>query len=160
MKLVRLLVAALAASLAFVGLAVSSASATTLEDCQAQLATLQSDTVAAESSFTSKSSFTTETAKLDDASAKLAEGKNADAVAKLVDFQSTLTSLATATKAKVDTGTAQTLTAEAQGVIDCINAIGTTDPTATPDPTATTDPTATPDPTGTTDPTSTTGATA
>jgi hypothetical protein len=164
MKLVRLLVAALVATLAFVGLAVSSASATTVEDCQAQLMTLQSDTVAAESSFTSRSSFTNETAKLDDASVKLAEGKNADAVAKLVDFQSTLTSLSTATKAKVDAGTAQTLTAEAQGVIDCINAIGAPDPTVTPDPTATTDPTpdptATPVPTATTAPTSTAGATA
>jgi hypothetical protein len=44
-----------------------------------------------------------------------------------VDFQSTLNSLATATTPKVGAATAQTLTAEAQGVIDCINAIGTTD---------------------------------
>ena len=60
------------------------------------------------------------------ASAKLAEGKNADAVAKLVDFQTTLTALATAPKPKVDAATAEALIAEAQGVIDCINAIGTT----------------------------------
>ena len=131
MKLVRLLVAALAATLAFVGLAVGTASATTVEDCQAQLATLRSDTVAAESSFTNESAFTNEIAKLDDASAKLTEGKNADAVEKLVDFQSTLNSLATASRPKVDATTAQTLTAEAQGVIDCINAIGTTDTTTT-----------------------------
>ena len=125
MKLVRLLVAVLAASLAFVGLAVGTASATTVEDCQAQLATLRADTVAAQSSFTNEKSVTGEVAKLDDASAKLAEGKNADAVQKLVDFQSTLTSLATAAKPKVDPTTAQTLDAEAQAVIDCINAIGT-----------------------------------
>ena len=72
----------LAASLAFVGIAVGTASATTLEDCQAQLATL-------------------------------------------VDFQTTLNSPATASKVKVDAGTAASLTAEAQGVIDWINAIGT-----------------------------------
>ncbi len=131
MKPVRLLVAVLVAALAFVGLAVGTASATTAEDCQSQLATLRSDTVAAESSFTNKNSFTGEVAKLDDASTKLAEGKNADAVQKLVDFQSTLNSLATATKAKVDAGTAQTLSGEAQVVIDCINAIGTETTTTT-----------------------------
>ena len=132
MKPVRLLIAALVATLAFVGLAVGSASATTAEDCQAQLATLRADTVAAQPSFTNVVSVTSEVSKLDDASAKLTEAKNADAVQKLVDYQTTLNSLATATKAKVDATTAATLTAEAQGVIDCINAIGTdtTTPTA------------------------------
>jgi len=125
MKPVRLLVAAFVATLAFVGLAVGSASATTAEDCQAQLAALRADTVAAQPSFTNAVSVTTEVAKLDDAAAKLTEAKNADAVQKLVDYQTTLNSLATATKAKVDATTAATLTAEAQGVIDCINAIGT-----------------------------------
>jgi hypothetical protein len=138
MKLVRLLVAALVATFAFVGLAVGTASATTVEDCQAQLATLRSDTVAAQTSFTNESDFTGEVAKLDAASTKLAEGKSTDAVEKLVDFQSTLNSLATASKPKVDATTAQTLNAEAQGVIDCINAIGTTDATSTTAPTATT----------------------
>jgi hypothetical protein len=33
-------------------------------------------------------------------------------------------------KSKVDAGTAQTLSGEAQGVIDCINAIGTETATA------------------------------
>jgi hypothetical protein len=152
MKLARLFAAALVATFAFVGLAVGTASATTVDDCQAQLATLRADTVAAQTSFTNESDFTGEVAKLDDASTKLTEGKNADAVEKLVNFQSTLNSLATASKAKVDATTAQTLTTEAQGVIDCINAIGTTDPTATTDPTGTTDPSGTP--------TSTTGASA
>jgi len=64
-------------------------------------------------------------AKLDAASAKLAEGKNADAVQKLVDFQTTLNALATARQPKVDPAVAQSLIAEAQGVIDCINTIGT-----------------------------------
>ena len=130
MKPVRLLIAALAATLAFVGLAVGTASATTAEDCQSQLATLRSDTVAAETSFTNEKDFTSEVAKLDEASTKLTEEKNLDAVQKLVDFQTTLNSLVTAYKAKVDAGTAQTLSAEAQGVIDCINAIGTEPTTA------------------------------
>jgi hypothetical protein len=127
MRFVRLLVAVLAATLAFVGLAVSTAgAATTTEECQSQLATLQSDTVAAQSSFTSEQSFTSAVAKLDAASTKLAEGKNADAVQKLVDFQTQLNALATAPKPKLDPDTAQALIAEAQGVIDCINSIGST----------------------------------
>jgi len=133
MKPVRLLVAVLAASLAFVGLAVGTASATTVDECQSLLATLSSDTVAAQTSFSDETSATSEVEKLTDASAKLAEGKTADAVQKLVDFQSTLTSLATASKAKVDAATAESLTAEAQGVIDCINSI---DSAATADTTA------------------------
>ena len=127
MRFVRLLVAVLAATLAFVGLAVSTAgAATTTEECQSQLATLQSDTVAAQSSFTNEQSFTSAVAKLDAASTKLAEGKNADAVQKLVDFQTQLNALATAPKPKLDPDTAQALIAEAQGVIDCINSIGST----------------------------------
>jgi uncharacterized protein YukE len=127
MRFVRLLVAVLAATLAFVGLAVSTAgAATTTEECQSQLATLQSDTVAAQSSFTGEQSFTSAVAKLDAASTKLAEGKNADAVQKLVDFQTQLNALATAPKPKLDPDTAQALIAEAQGVIDCINSIGST----------------------------------
>jgi len=130
MKPVRLLVAAVAATLAFVGLAVTTAGATTAQDCQSQLATLRSDTVAAQTSFTNQKDFTNEVAKLDAASTKLTQGKNADAVGKLVDFRSTLSSLATASKPKVAAGTSQSLTGEAQGVIDCINAIGTADTTA------------------------------
>ena len=126
MKLVRLLVAVFVAALAFSGLAVSAASAaTTVEDCQSQLATLRADTLAASPSFTNQKSVDTEVGKLDAASAKLTEGKNADAVQKLVDFQTALNALATAAKPKAEAGTAQTLNAEAQGVIDCINSIGT-----------------------------------
>lgn len=124
MRLVRLL-AVLVAALAFGGLAVAgtASAATTVEDCQAQLATLSADTVAAQTSFTNANSVTSLTAKVDAASEKLAEGKNADAVQKLVDFQTTLDSLATAPKPKVEASTALSLTAETQGVIDCINAI-------------------------------------
>lgn len=131
MRLVRLL-AALVAALALGGLAVAgtAAAATTVEDCQAQLATLRADTLAAAPSFTNEKSVTDLIGKLDDASAKLAEGKSADAVQKLGDFQASLTSLATAAKPKVEPATAQSLIAQAQGVIDCITAIDTAIDTA------------------------------
>ena len=124
MKVARLL-AVLAAVLSFGVVGVSSASATTLEECQAQLATLQASTGAAASSFTNPKDFNGAVAKLDAASLKLNEGKNTDAVQKLADFQVQLNSLATAPKPKLDPVIAQGLIDEAQGVIDCINAIGT-----------------------------------
>jgi FIMAH domain len=124
MTFVRLLVAMLAAALVVGGVAVETASAQTADDCQAQLAQLRADTIAASSSFTNEKSVTSLVGKLDAASAKLAQGKNADAVQKLVDFQTTLNALAAA--GKVDATTAQTLNAEAQGVIDCINSIDST----------------------------------
>ena len=100
-----------------------AASATTTQECETQLATLRTDTVAAQSSFSNQTSFTHEVGKLDATAAKLAEGKNADAVQKLADFQSTLNALATAPKPKVDPYTAETLGNEAQGVINCVNTI-------------------------------------
>jgi hypothetical protein len=121
-----LLVAVLAAAFLFGGLAVSTASATTVDDCQSQLATLRADTVAAESSFTNEQSVTSALGKLDAASTKLAEGKNADAVQKLVDYQTLLNALVTAPKPKLDPASAEAPIAEAQGVIDCINGIGST----------------------------------
>jgi hypothetical protein len=125
MKPVRLLVAVFVAALAFVGLGVTTAgAATTVEQCQSELATLRADTIAASSSFTNQKSVDSLVSKLDAASTKLAAGKNADAVQKLVDFQTTLNALAAA--GKVDATTAQTLSNEAQGVIDCINSIGST----------------------------------
>ena len=106
------------------GLAVGSASATTAEECQPHLATPRTDTVAAQSSFAKQHDFDRLVAKLDAAATKLSEGKDADAVQKLVDFQTTLNALATAAKPKVDPAVAQALITEAQAVIDCINAIG------------------------------------
>jgi hypothetical protein len=123
MNLARLLTI-LAASLALSAVAVGSASASTVDECQAKLRTLRANTVASETSFALPNSFNNVVAKLDASAAKLAEGKNADAVEKLVDFQTTLNALATASKPKVDPAVAQSLIAEAQGVIDCIDAIG------------------------------------
>jgi anionic cell wall polymer biosynthesis LytR-Cps2A-Psr (LCP) family protein len=122
-KLIRLLTI-LAALLAFSAVAVGSASASTVEECRDKLTMLRANTVAAETSFANPKSFNNLVEKLDAAAAKLAEGKNADAVQKLVDFQTTLNALATAPKPKVDPAVAQSLIAAAQGVIDCINMIG------------------------------------
>ena len=126
MRFVSIVVAVLAAARAGGAGAVPPAGPpTSVEDCQSQLAALRADTVTAESSFTNEKSVTSAIGKLDAASAKLAEEKDADAVQKLVDFQTGLNSLAAAPKPKVDPDTAQSLVAEAQGVIDCIDAIGT-----------------------------------
>jgi hypothetical protein len=54
----------------------------------------------------------------------LSAGKDADAVQKLTEFQATLDALASAPKPKVLADAAQRLSSDAQGAIDCINAIG------------------------------------
>lgn len=104
---------------------VSHANAATTSECQAQLAQLRTDTVAAEGSFTNARDFTGAVRKLDAAAIELGKGKNADAIKKLGDFQMLLTQLSGADKPKLDPVTAGTLVAGAQGVIDCINAIET-----------------------------------
>jgi hypothetical protein len=124
MKITRLL-AVLAALLSLTAVGASAASATTVDECRGQLIMLQDNTRAAQASFTSQKDIDGLVAKVEDASAKLAAGKNTDAVAKLVDFQTTLNTLAAAPKPKVDPAVAQALSADAQGVIVCINEIGT-----------------------------------
>jgi hypothetical protein len=124
MKITRLL-AVLAALLSLTAVGAGAASATTVDECQGQLMTLRDKTLAAQASFTNQRDVGGLVAKLDAASAKLAAGKATDPVAKLVDFQTTLNTLATAPKPKVDPAVAQALSAEAQGVIVCINELGT-----------------------------------
>jgi hypothetical protein len=124
MKITRL-VAVLAALLSLTAVGAGAASATTVDECQGQLMTLRDNTLAAQASFTNQKDMDGLVAKVEAASAKLAAGKNTDAVAKLVDFQTTLNTLATAPKPKVDPAIAQALSAEAQSVIVCINEIGT-----------------------------------
>lgn len=115
----------LVAAIVLAGLvAVAQAPAATIADCQAQLAQLRSDTVAAEAAFTNVKDFNSVLGKLDAAATKLDQNKLADASQKLSDFQSLLTGLASAPKPKLDAAVAEQLVAEAQGVIDCINAIG------------------------------------
>ena len=124
MKLTRLVVV-LAVLLSLNAVSAGAASATTVDECQRQLATLGEDTLAAQASFTSEKDVGGLVAKVDAASEKLAAGKNNDAVAKLVDFQTTLNALATAPKPKVDPAVAHALSTEAEGVTVCINQIGT-----------------------------------
>ena len=124
MKITRLL-AVLAALLSLSLAGAGAASATTVDECQGQLMTLRYDTLAAQASFTNQKEVGGLVAKVDVASAKLAAGKNIDAVAKLVDFQTALNTLAAAPKPKVDPAVAQALSAEAQDVIVCINELGT-----------------------------------
>jgi hypothetical protein len=62
--------------------------------------------------------------KVEAAIEKLGASKEADAVQKLTEFQATLDALATAPKPKVLADAAQRLSSDAQGAIDCINAIG------------------------------------
>jgi hypothetical protein len=119
MKIARLLVV-IGALLSLQAVVAGAAPASTVGECQLQLETLWAETVAAETSFTNLSLI-----KLDEAAAKLTAGKNADAVAKLTGFQTSLNALATAPKPKLASAAAQSLSTGAQGVIDCINAIGT-----------------------------------
>lgn len=79
----------------------------------ALLAQLRADTVPAEGSFTNAKDFTRAIAKLDAAGAKLDSGKNADAAAKVDDFQASLNPLATAAKPTLDPAVAERLVAEA-----------------------------------------------
>ena len=124
MKITRLL-AVLAALLSLNAVGAGTASATTVDECQGQLSTLRDATLAVQASFTNQRDVDALVAKLDAASAKLAAGKNTDAVAKLVDFQITLNGLASAPKPKADAAIAEALSDDAQGVIDCITDIGT-----------------------------------
>jgi hypothetical protein len=124
MRITRLVVV-LVALLSLNAIGAGAAAATTVDKCQGQLATLRADTLAAQGSFTNEKDVGGLVAKLDAASAKLAAGKNTDAVAKLVDYQTRLNALAAPTP-KVDPAVAEALSAGAQGVIDCIKAIGTT----------------------------------
>jgi hypothetical protein len=124
MKITRLL-AVLAAVLSLTAVAAGVASATTVDECQGRLMTLRDNTLAAQASFTSQKDVEGLVAKVDAASAKLAAGKSTDAVAKLVDFQTTLHTLAAAPKPKVDPAAAEALSAEAQDVIVCINELAT-----------------------------------
>jgi hypothetical protein len=66
--------------------------------------------------------------KLDDASAKLAEGKNADAIQKLTNFRDTVDALNT--QGKIDPDDANTLISGANDAIACIMALETQTPTA------------------------------
>lgn len=119
MKPTRVL-AMLAALFTVGAVAASPAMATTVEQCQGQLTELKEATLTADLTAKQIDSLVP---KLDTASDKLAAGKTADAIQKLVDFQNKLEQFVAA--GKVEPGVADPLSDQAQGVINCINEIGT-----------------------------------
>ena len=97
------------------------ASASTIEDCQTQIATLRADT-AAVTTFANAKDQTGMLGKLDSASAALAAGKDADAIRKLTDFRAKAQVLGPAGKLGADD--AARLDAGAAAAISCIETIG------------------------------------
>jgi hypothetical protein len=121
MRMLRVTLGLLVAAICAVTGTAAPTQAATVDECQVLLSHLQQDTLDA---FAETATVDRLVVKLDDTSTKLAEGKYADAVAKLTGYQTTLTQLAGAPKAKVDPTAAGPLNAEAQGVIDCILTLG------------------------------------
>ena len=116
-------------SLLMWGLSASPAQAETLTDCQAKIDVLKVQTTNA--NFIGQNAAKNQAglvAKLDAASAKLAEGKNADAVQKLTNFRDTVAVLNT--QGKIDPDDANTLISGADDAIACITALETQTPTA------------------------------
>jgi hypothetical protein len=98
--------------------------ATTVDECQAKIAALKLQTHSA--TFFGQNAEKNRTGlltKLDDASAKLAEGKNADAIQKLTNFRDTVATLNT--QSKINADDANTLISGANDSIDCIAALDT-----------------------------------
>lgn len=124
MRIVRTTLGLLLAAVCAVSVAAPSAQAATADECQLLLGDLRQETLGAAGSFTDAGTVDRLVVKLDASSTKLAEGKNADAIGKLVGYQTTLNQLATAPKPKVDLAGATTLTTDAQAVIDCIVTLG------------------------------------
>jgi hypothetical protein len=111
------------------GLSASPAQAETTGACQAEIAEVRGQTENA--TFLGKNAAQTEEGlllKLDNASAKLAEGKNADAIQKLTNFRDTVAALNT--QGKINPDDANTLIIGANGAIACITALETQTPTA------------------------------
>jgi hypothetical protein len=90
------------------GVLAGTASATTVVECRMLIAHLRNGTVEAQRQSAQTKDQSGSLAKLDDISALLAEGKNADAIQKLTDFVA---------QGHPSIGV--------QDVIGCINAIGT-----------------------------------
>jgi len=112
------------------GLSASPAQAETLTDCQAKIDVLRAQTEdATTTTFFGQNAEKNRAglvAKLDDASAKLADGKNADAIQKLTNFRDTVALLNT--QGKIDPDDANALILGADDAIACIRALET--PTA------------------------------
>jgi hypothetical protein len=116
-------------SLLMWGLSASPAQAETLTGCQANIDVLREQTQ--EATFIGQNAEKSETGlltKLENASAKLAEGKNADAIQKLANFRDTVAALNA--QGKIDPEDANTLIGGANDAIACIGTPETQTPTA------------------------------
>jgi hypothetical protein len=120
-KLILLTLVAMLALAAFP----SIAQAQTLEECQSLIAQTSSDlagvTIGGNNPDQTRASLQS---KLVGASTKLTEGKNEDAIAKLVDFQTSVQKLSDAPKPKISQADAQLLTDDANNAIACIQGLG------------------------------------
>ena len=116
-------------SLLMWGLSASPAQAETVADCQARIATLKVQTQQA--TFFGQKAEQNRTgllSKLDNASEKRVEGKNADAIQKLTNFRDTVAALNT--QGKINPDDANTLISGANDAIVYITAPETQTPTA------------------------------
>src|SRR5919107_106172 len=116
-------------SLLMWGLSASPTQAETLTDCQAKIGVLRGQTV--DATFIGQNAEKNRTGlvtKLDNASVKLTEGKNADAIQKLTDFRDTVAALNA--QGKINPDDANTLILGANDAIACIKALDTQTPTA------------------------------
>ena len=111
------------------GLSASPAQADPVSDCQDKIEVLGGQTQSATFiGHNAEKNRTGLVAKLDNASVKLAEGKNADAIQKLTNFRDTVAALNT--QGKIAPADAQTLVSGADDAIACIAALDTQTPTA------------------------------
>jgi hypothetical protein len=107
----------------------ATAPAQAVDECQDEIAALRSETENA--AFLGKNADKAEEGlllKLDNAAAKLGEGKYLDAIQKLRDFQSTVTALDAGDK--IDPDDASVLLAGAEKAIDCVERLRAQAPTA------------------------------
>lgn len=121
MRGTRTIAAAILATVLLVPAAVASAS--TVADCQTQIATLQEQTASAD--FLGRQAAKDEAglvAKLSEATDKLDKGKLADAQAKLENYRSRVEVLAAS--GKLDASDAVALMEGADAAIACVQAIG------------------------------------
>ena len=105
----------------------SPAQAATVDECQAKIADLRASTLAAQT-FTNNKDQTGLVGKLDSASAKLTQGKTADAINNLTNFRDKVSTLAV--QGKLGQEDADTLTAGANDAIACVETLQAQAPTA------------------------------
>src|ERR671920_1612574 len=105
----------------------SPAQAETVDECQAKIADLRASTLAAQT-FTNAKDQTGLIGKLDSASAKLTQGKTADAINNLTNFRDKVSTLAV--QGKLGQEEADALIAGANDAIVCVETPHAQAPTA------------------------------